>query len=732
MSSSRVPFGRLLAGLGLLAGLLGGAGPARADLVEPFRVQFRESEEGVFRVQWQAPRSFPLAMVPTPLPPEGCGQRADPVVDERQAVWILSATWDCPQGLAGSELVVSFAFVNTDRSTLLRLGLATGEQFVQVLEPGQDRWRVPVPEVSLGEDLWRWLRGGVIAGVQHLFDDALHGIFVVGLVLLPLRRIPSMVGFFSLGQIVAIVVNAVFGVASSGALASSGLPLASLVIAVTVALRRPLGSVWPVMSAAGLVHGLGLAAVLPSPPAFSDLPWLHSLLAAVGMDAGALVLASLGALVLAGVGSKWKAGAEWGLERVVGGGSVAALLFVISLQSPSLVAADRVPAPSLPQLAEAGPRSAMPSIGSQTGVESFVSVEAFEVRHEILVRLADFSDVLGLSGLETVAIELQPAVASQVEELVTSRTSLSLDGEPVSPIVERVDFLSVGYTGVLPRAEPVVERVDEAFVGVTLIAPTVRTPDRISLEWKPMPPGLDALAVTITDPESSRTAQLTPERGSLDWSNQLAEDPTPVVSSIPIVARRALIPLAAIPFFAAMLVALWAAAVKRRRGFEGVARIALALGLLVAPVGVWAIELPGTRLPTAGQARGILAAVLPNVYRALEFREETEAFDRLALSVTGGALAEVYLENRRALEMEERGGARARVEALEVSEVRDVEPTEKGGFSAEAVWVVGGTVTHFGHRHYRRNRYDAEVRLVPVEGMWKIDAVEIYGEERIQ
>ena len=82
--------------------------------------------------------------------------------------------------------------------------------------------------------------------------------------------------------------------------------------------------------------------------------------------------------------------------------------------------------------------------------------------------------------------------------------------------------------------------------------------------------------------------------------------------------------------------------------------------------------------------------------------------------------------------MEERGGARARVEAVEVEEVRTVEAAADGGFTADAIWRVGGTVTHFGHRHFRQNRYDARVTLIPVEGVWKIRSIELFDEERIR
>jgi len=115
-----------------------------------------------------------------------------------------------------------------------------------------------------------------------------------------------------------------------------------------------------------------------------------------------------------------------------------------------------------------------------------------------------------------------------------------------------------------------------------------------------------------------------------------------------------------------------------------------------------------------------------------QFREESAGYDRLSVSVTGDTLTEVYLEHRRALEMEERGGARARVEAVEVQAVGDVVPEAERGFAAVALWSVGGTVTHFGHRHFRENRYEASVSVVPVDDHWKIRAIDVLDEERVR
>ena len=86
---------------------------------------------------------------------------------------------------------------------------------------------------------------------------------------------------------------------------------------------------------------------------------------------------------------------------------------------------------------------------------------------------------------------------------------------------------------------------------------------------------------------------------------------------------------------------------------------------------------------------------------------------------------------RQVLEMEERGGAQARVESVEVLEAGEIESAE-AGFSVRAVWTVGGMVTHFGHRHFRQNRYDARIGVVPKSGTWKIQAIEVLEQERVR
>jgi hypothetical protein len=135
--------------------------------------------------------------------------------------------------------------------------------------------------------------------------------------------------------------------------------------------------------------------------------------------------------------------------------------------------------------------------------------------------------------------------------------------------------------------------------------------------------------------------------------------------------------------------------------------------------------------PSPAKASQTLEFLLTNVYRSFAFRDESAIYDRLAVSVRGDQLEKIYLQQRRGLELENRGGARARVDSVEVEKVAQVIANDRGGFTVRATWKVSGAVSHFGHTHYRQNRYQAAVDLQAIEGFWKIIDIELIDEKRL-
>ena len=53
------------------------------------------------------------------------------------------------------------------------------------------------------------------------------------------------------------------------------------------------------------------------------------------------------------------------------------------------------------------------------------------------------------------------------------------------------------------------------------------------------------------------------------------------------------------------------------------------------------------------------------------------------------------------------------------------------GLLFHARWTAMGTVGHWGHIHMRKNQYDANITVEPVEGAWKIAGLELLEEQRI-
>ena len=99
---------------------------------------------------------------------------------------------------------------------------------------------------------------------------------------------------------------------------------------------------------------------------------------------------------------------------------------------------------------------------------------------------------------------------------------------------------------------------------------------------------------------------------------------------------------------------------------------------------------------------------------------------------TGGLLTDIYLQNRQSFEIRQAGGAQARIKDVEIVEVK-AQPTRDGAdLSLQVVWAARGEVDHWGHRHSRRNLYEAIVDLGLVGSAWKIVGLETLEERRIE
>jgi len=362
----------------------------------------------------------------------------------------------------------------------------------------------------------------------------------------------------------------------------------------------------------------------------------------------------------------------------------------------------------------------------------FIYVEPYEVRKEIIARPKDLQQWvdLGLEGRDTIPVEAQPELKRRVAEFLRSRHQTTIDGRPAVGELARINFLERTLKTSSVIDPPRELDLNVATLGVIYVYPTVEPlPDNVTVIWDMFTEKMQVVPGATVDQAGPLPMLLEPDFAELEWQNFLRfpelptlkaiETPPGLVGDLLDRWRWLLI---------ALIIGglLWSGQLYRRGG----ARRALPVVLVVLGLGgSGLIAGMQTRL-SADRASGLVADLLHNVYRAFDFRSEGDIYDVLAQSVAGDLLTAVYLETRRGLVLENQGGARAKVKQIDLQAL-ETRASREGGFIADATWVVSGSVGHWGHLHQRRNLYQAELDIRPVDGAWKLVGMEILSEERL-
>ena len=410
-----------------------------------------------------------------------------------------------------------------------------------MLAPGETVWEIP-PGSSPDAPL-RAARRGVLNGITHALG---HGVHFALIAVVSLLGSATLIGRFSAGQIVAVAVAALAGIRLDPNLGELGLALGVVLLA-REALRAKdeRRQITGLAVASGAVHGLGLAGF----GAAGGMGFIQTGLMALGMDVTLLLMVAVGLVVLQRV--------SYPRVMAYGVGSVTVTLGLLTIVTgPATSTEARGSASRLPGLANASAMPASSRIAPSTPdapIQSFVAIEAFEVRHEVLMRVAELADELGLDRDGVIEVEAQGRVKELVRELGLSASAIAVDGEPREPIEARVDFMTVDAQGALPRQTPVRETVEDAYVGFTVSHLTKTTPQQVHLTWKSFLDAAPTIPSTMIDPETTRAALLTSEATTMKWENALAEDPVPSVEAVSVEPTLLPLPLASIPLALASL-----------------------------------------------------------------------------------------------------------------------------------------------------------------------------------
>lgn len=310
-------------------------------------------------------------------------------------------------------------------------------------------------------------------------------------------------------------------------------------------------------------------------------------------------------------------------------------------------------------------------IGSFSGLYSFLYINRFEVRHEILIPVTTLDQFVPIKRANNEFLEIaeQDAVRPAVEEFFKAHGTVTIDGKTVAANVQRVSFFSLDIADFALNADPRRIGVYQGRVGVIISYPSKQVPKSVSVVWDTFSEYAPFIDMTLLiGNEAPNRAYFYPQSTKYDWSGDLN-------------------------------------------------------GPAVSPVKA------ASKLSDEAARNDVTTKVLENIYRAFDFREDEDVYDSLASSVQGTLLRELYLRIKRSLVVAEQGGELSHMTALEVKECK---PIAKQPNSFETTWVVTGTSEHWGHIHTRTTEYRAELKLVEVDGLWKLDRFQLLDEKRIR
>jgi hypothetical protein len=362
----------------------------------------------------------------------------------------------------------------------------------------------------------------------------------------------------------------------------------------------------------------------------------------------------------------------------------------------------------------------------------FLYVEPYEVRVEIIARPRDvqmWTDV-GVGSLKTIPVEIQEDVKQRVADYFAENLDFTIDGEAISPTLDRVNFLERTLRTSTVINPPRELDAASATLGVIFLQPTTGYPQEANVTWGHFIDRVGRIPAAATDEAGPLRFFLMPDDNILWWKNFLKNPTMPTLVDVQAPPSSALrgvvvsswIALAVMGFF---VIRIGIAAARGQVSWRRAVAIAAAF---VAIAGGSFVTTQSSRVDDP-RAEEIVTSLLHNVYRAFDFRDEETIYDTLSHSVTGDLLTETYLETRRGLELASQGGARAKVQEIEMLEVDAV--SDGSGFRATSTWNVAASVGHWGHIHQRKNQYIAEISVEPVDGVWKITSLELIEEKRL-
>lgn len=367
---------------------------------------------------------------------------------------------------------------------------------------------------------------------------------------------------------------------------------------------------------------------------------------------------------------------------------------------------------------------------------SFLYVEPYEVRHEILGRIKDFDYWIDLDYEmdDVISVEEQDSIKQLIADFLVKRNIVEVDGDQPLPIIDRVHFIEVKLSGIQIMEIPKPLPYSSAIIGIIFAFPNEGMPQEVKVNWDMFNDRINMIPSVSVDPAGPLPYDLQPDDDVLIWTNYLKNYQLPTVTEQKVEQASIFLPPITFAFIVLIVLLLSRSGwnFKHLKKWQRTLVIVLIpLAVLVYPFGFEAvIPFMKKRSYAEPEAKQLIDQLLKNTYRAFDFREEGDIYDKLALCNDDQLLQRIYLDTRKSMVIENQGGIEAKVSEITLKEVNEISEVDEG-MGYQCNWIVKGEVGHWGHKHQRVNEYNAIIKIRSVDGVWKMYDLEIIEEKRI-
>ncbi len=332
-------------------------------------------------------------------------------------------------------------------------------------------------------------------------------------------------------------------------------------------------------------------------------------------------------------------------------------------------------------------------------IMSFLYIDPYEVRHEILSRVKDLEDWIDLGyGIdEYIEIADQENLKNKVANFLINRNIVTIDNRQSTPIIDNIHFVEVNMYGIQVVDQPKRMHYASAIIGVIFAYPDPGIPQDILINWDMFSENITNIPNTATDPAGPMKYILTPDDHILKWKNYLKTYKLPTLSEVQVTNASLNMPIFSLILILSTIFML----IKNKDNIKGwltkrkgILITVFIIAVITFPIH-YTLEIPFLEKKTFSrpEAEILIGELLKNTYRAFDFREESDIYDKLAISNEGELLSEVYLQTKKSMVIENQGGIRAKVKEVTIMDVEEVE-SNKQGRSYNCRWQVRGTVGH--------------------------------------